>query len=229
MRHANARRGKRQDHLPHPLRELNYRDPVSEDLEYTRRLQRLQQARWKQVLDVQRPYRWNLERLCSGRVLEIGCGIGRNLKNLRRMPTPPVGIDTNPESILVAREQGFEAYTLDEFFSGSASTPDSFDTLLLSHVLEHVTFEECEQLLAAYLPLLAPGGRVVIECPQEAGFPLDPTHIRWVDFDEARRQCEQEGLVVARQYSYPFPRWAGRLFVYNQFETLAFKPSASNG
>lgn len=196
---------------------------MSEDLKYARRLQQLQQARWKRVLDVQRPYRWNLDRLCSGRVLEVGCGIGRNLKNLRRLASAPVGVDTNPESIRIARERGFEAYTLEEFLAGDVCVPDSFDTLLLSHVLEHVTFEECSQLLDSYLPLLAPGGRVVIECPQEAGYPRDPTHIRWVDFDEARRQCEDKGLTVTRQYSYPFPRWAGPAFVYNQFETLAIK------
>ena len=196
---------------------------MSEDLEYAKRLQQLQQARWKQILDVQRPYRWNLERLCSGRVLEVGCGIGRNLKNLRRLANSPVGVDTNAESIRIAREQGFEAYTLEEFFDSAASAPESFDTLLLSHVLEHVTFEECSQLLDSYLPLLTPGGRVVIECPQEAGYPLDPTHIRWVDFDEARRQCEDKGLTVTRQYSYPFPRWAGPAFIYNQFETLSIK------
>ena len=196
---------------------------MSEDLDYARRLQQLQQARWKQVLDVQRPYRWNLERLCSGRVLEVGCGIGRNLKNLRRLWSAPVGVDTNPESIRIARKQGFEAYTLEEFFDSAASAPESFDTLLLSHVLEHVTFKECSQLLDSYLPLLVPGGRVVIECPQEAGYPLDPTHVRWVDFDEARRQCEDKGLTVTRQYSYPFPRWAGPAFIYNQFETLARK------
>ena len=197
---------------------------VSEELEYARRLQQLQQARWKRVLDVQRPYRWNLERLCSGRVLEVGCGIGRNLRNLRKLSTSPVGIDVNPEVVRVAREQGFEAYTLDEFFGSSAAAPESYDTLLMSHVLEHVTFEDGAQLLDFYLPLLAPGGRVVVECPQEAGYPLDPTHIRWVDFDEARRQCEDKGLVVTKQFSYPFPRWAGTAFVYNQFETLAMKP-----
>ena len=69
---------------------------MSEELEYAQRLQQLQQARWKLALDVQRPYRWNLERLCSGRVLEVGCGIGRNLRNARRLMITPVGVDTNP-------------------------------------------------------------------------------------------------------------------------------------
>ena len=115
-----------------------------------------------------------------------------------------------------------EAYTLQRFFASDVSAPESFDTLLLSHVLEHVTFEECSQLLDSNLPLMVPGGRIVIECPQEAGYPLDPTHIRWVDFDEARRQCEDKRLTVIRQYFYPLS--AGpELFIFNHFETLALK------
>ena len=82
---------------------------MSEELEYAQRLQQLQQARWKQILDVQRPYRWNLERLCSGRVLEVGCGIGRNLRILHRLLAAPIGVDTNPESALVASEEGLRA------------------------------------------------------------------------------------------------------------------------
>ena len=45
---------------------------------YTDRLAALEQARWKQLLDVQAPYRWNLRRLLGEhRVLDVGCGIGR--------------------------------------------------------------------------------------------------------------------------------------------------------
>ena len=70
---------------------------------------------------------------------------------------------------------------------------------------------------------MAAGGRVVIECLQEAGYLLDPTDVRRVDFDEARRQCEDKRLTVTRQYSCPFPGWARPSFVYNHFETLAVK------
>ena len=94
------------------------------------------------MLDVQRPYRWNLERCCSGRVLKVGCGIGWNLGNPRRLPVAPVGVDPNPESIRVAREEGFQADTFQDFAS-AVSAPEGFDTPLLNHVLEHATFEEC--------------------------------------------------------------------------------------
>jgi len=194
---------------------------VEDSKEYAERLANLQEARWKTALDVQRPYRWNLQRLCKGRVLDIGCGIGRNLRNLRNLDPPPVGVDINTEAIRIARSKGYEAFTIDEWDSGEAAVLGSFDTLLLSHVWEHMSFDETSALMEYYLRFLAPDGQVVVECPQEVGYRSDETHVRWVDEEEARRQCDALGLSVTRQFSYPFPRWAGKFFIYNQFETVA--------
>ena len=203
---------------PHRRR---YRLAVEDSQAYAQRLSTLQDARWKRILDVQRPYRWNLQRLCTGRVLDIGCGIGRNLRNLRHLPVVPVGVDINTEAVALARSRGFEAFTVHEWQSSDAAVLGSFDTLLASHVWEHMDFEETNAVMASYLPYLAPGGRVVIECPQEVGYRSDHTHARWVDEREARRQCEALGLDVIRQFSYPFPRAFGKAFIYNQFETVA--------
>ena len=74
--------------------------------DYAERLQRLEGARWKKLLDVQRPYRWNLQRLELGRVLDIGCGIGRNLLNLG---DDSVGVDHNVDSVAAARARGLTA------------------------------------------------------------------------------------------------------------------------
>ena len=51
-------------------------------VEYTERLQTKSGARWKQWVDVQAPYRWNLRRHQLGRTLDVGCGLGRNLTAL---------------------------------------------------------------------------------------------------------------------------------------------------
>ena len=65
--------------------------------EYTDRLKRVQQPAWKRALDVQRPYRWNVRRLFQDReVLDIGCGIGRNLGHLAPRG---VGVDHNEHSV----------------------------------------------------------------------------------------------------------------------------------
>ena len=189
--------------------------------EYAQRLSSLQEARWKRALDVQRPYRWNLNRLCEGEVLEVGCGIGRNLRNLAGRS---VGVDTNAAAIAIAVRDGQTAFTLEEFPATEYATPGRFGTLLMSHLLEHLDFDTAHQLIQDYLPYIAPGGLVVIECPQEVGYRSDATHIRWVDAAELERQCEASGLTMVRQFSFPFPRVVGKAFIYNQFEAVARVP-----
>lgn len=191
--------------------------------EYAARLERLQSARWKRLLDVQRPYRWNLRRLRLGRTLDIGCGLGRNLRHL---PEGSVGVDHNAESIASCRIQGLEAYTTEEFTRTPSGSPaDVFDSMLMAHVLEHVAQDVADDILGQYLPMLRPGGQVVLITPQEVGFRSDETHVRFVDFDVARDHAERVGLVVDRCYSFPFPRPVGKVFAYNEFVTVAHKPA----
>jgi SAM-dependent methyltransferase len=193
---------------------------VTDDVDYTMRLRRLGEARWKRVLDVQRPYRWNIRRVCHGRTLDVGCGLGRNLSHLGGNG---VGVDHNPTSVEFARSLGLEAYTTDEFFAEGRFAPESFDSLLGAHLLEHLSTEDAHSIMASYLPYLKPGGTVVFITPQERGYASDHTHIRWVDFAVARRQSEALDLTVARQYSFPFPRLTGKVFKYNEFVTVARK------
>ncbi len=59
--------------------------------------------------------------------------------------------------------------------------------------------------------------------PQERGYASDATHVRFVGFTESAAMAATLGLTVARQYSFPFPRSAGRVFTYNEFVTVASK------
>jgi SAM-dependent methyltransferase len=188
--------------------------------EYAERLSRLAGARWKDRLDVQRPYRWNLRRLNLGRVLDVGCGIGRNLAHL---DGNAVGIDHNAISVKTARDRGLVAYTPAEFRGSGFDIEGAFDSLLLAHVAEHVSHEVAVGLLRDHLPLLRSGGRVVLICPQERGWATDATHVRFVDFDDLARLIRDVGLRQERVYSFPFPRPAGRFFPYNEFVVVARK------
>lgn len=182
--------------------------------DYTERLGRLGGARWKQVLDVQAPYRHNVRRVCTGRVLDVGCGIGRNLEHLG---PGAVGVDHNAFSVETARSRGLEAYTPDEFAATDLARPGSFDTILVAHVLEHVDRETGDALLASYLPFLRRPGSVVLICPQEKGFASDATHVRWVDDEELGAQVRRLGGQVVSSASFPFPRMSGKVFPYNEF------------
>jgi SAM-dependent methyltransferase len=192
---------------------------------YTERLIGLESG-WKRLLDVQRPYRRHLQQLRLGFVLDLGCGLGRNLVNLGGGPAG-VGIDHNPRSIDVARSRGLLAFTPEEFRGSAYAREARFDAIILSHVAEHMKREEVVNLLRAYLVYLRPGGRVVLITPQERGFRSDPTHITFIDFAETAAIAREVGLELEKQYSFPFPRSVGRIFTHNEFVTLCRKPETS--
>jgi len=196
------------------------------DGRYTDRLSTHQAVWWKELLNVQAPYRWNLKRLNLGFTLDIGCGIGRNLVNL---DGNGVGVDHNEHSVRRALERGVRAFTPGAFAASEYAVPARFDTLLLAHVAEHMTIPEVRGLLGRYLPFLKPGGKVVLITPQEAGFRSDPTHVHFMDFSRLTEILRECGCAVRRQYSFPFPRLAGRVFKYNEFVVVGTWPGSRRG
>lgn len=197
--------------------------PDTRSPEYADRLRDLSGARWKEIVDVQRPYRWNLRRQGLGRTLDVGCGIGRNLVNLGR---DSVGVDHNADSVAECRARGLEAYTSEEWQATPAvAALESFDGMLVAHVLEHILPEHWEGLVTSCLPYLKPGGKVMMICPQEKGYTTDSTHVHFTDGVQMADLAQRVGLEVEKNYSFPFPRVAGRFFPYNEFCLVARKPT----
>ena len=188
---------------------------------YAARLVARQGLWWKRLLRVQAIYQWNLRRHRLGRTLDIGCGLGRNLTTLDE---GSVGVDHNASAVAHAREAGLPAYTVEELQAGPEARPGSFDALLLSHVVEHMSPEQARELLAAYLPFLRPGGRVLFICPQEKGYASDPTHETWTDGPALEQLARDCGLEPEPWRSYPLPRATGKYFTYNEFNVVARKP-----
>jgi SAM-dependent methyltransferase len=187
---------------------------------YADRLAGQQSARWKRF--VPNPYRWFLRRQHLGFTLDVGCGVGRGLGYLGGHG---VGVDHNPDAVRRCRERGFLAFTPDDFVRSAFARPGRFDALLCAHVLEHLRPDEASALLGDYVGYVRPGGRVVLITPQERGFASDPTHVTFVDDDALAKMCTDTGLLVRSARSFPLPRRAGRLFVYNEFIVEASIPA----
>jgi 2-polyprenyl-3-methyl-5-hydroxy-6-metoxy-1,4-benzoquinol methylase len=189
---------------------------------YTNRLVSSQKKRWKSILDVQRPYRWNLRRLNPGKTLDVGCGIGRCLAAL---PAGSVGTDHNPYSIDLVNRAGLIGFLPDDFQKSDQCTLAGFDTLLIAHVLEHMTIEDGTDLVKKHSPLIRVGGMAILICPQERGFATDPSHVTFLDADALAAILQATGFVVEKNYSFPFPRMIGRIFPYNEFVVVGRKTS----
>ena len=190
--------------------------------QYSQRLVSLQTVWWKKVLPVQAPYRYNVRRLPLGRTLDIGCGLGRNLQHLSGNG---VGVDHNPDFVAFCRHEGLTAYTPEEFEASADAVPGSFDSMIMAHVVEHLSAEVTDQILEQYLPYVKPGGYAHFITPQEVGYRSDDTHVRFIDFEALHELAAKHGMTVARSYSFPFPRRVGTVFIYNEFNVLAQKPA----
>lgn len=186
---------------------------------YTKSLIRKESKWWKQLFDRQAPYRWNIRRLKLGFILDLGCGLGRNLGHLKGNG---VGVDHNPHSVAVCRSRGFTAFEPTEFRATDFAREGAFDSLLIAHVIEHNEMHDAENLLREYLPYVKQNGTVVMICPQERSFKTDHTHINFSDFEKLGKLGNALGLKEERHYSFPFPRSVGRIFSHNEF-VVVFK------
>ena len=155
------------------------------------------------------------------KVLDVGCGIGRNLAHLAPRG---VGVDHNGHSVQVCRQRGLVAFGTEEFRGTEYARHGRFGGLLAAHLIEHLPPDDAVAVLAGYLPYLAPGGIVVFICPQERGYATDPTHVSFTDFDGLANVTAQLGLTERQRFSFPLPRMAGKLFAYNEFTLVAVKP-----
>ena len=193
----------------------------STDSAYAERLRTREAVWWKRMLDVQRPYRAHLRRLKLGRVLDVGCGIGRNLGHLDGQG---VGVDPNVDAVATCKARGLTAFTPAELEASEHARPGAFDALLISHVLEHLSEDAALALITTYLPYVRSRGRAVFITPQEAGYRSDPTHVEFVDLARLDSLARKAGLEPVSAYSFPFPRPVGRVFKYNEFVLVAHKP-----
>ncbi len=95
------------------------------------------------------------------RILDIGCGVGAFVRRLREFSPRVYGVDVDAEWVARGGEElpGL-ALAVGESLPFADGT---FDVVLLHEVLEHVTDDQATLQEAARV--LAPGGRVVIFCP----------------------------------------------------------------
>jgi 2-polyprenyl-3-methyl-5-hydroxy-6-metoxy-1,4-benzoquinol methylase len=181
--------------------------------------------RWKQILNVQYPYKRALQKMHLGKTIDIGCGIGRILAWLDKNS---IGVDHNSTSIDICLSKKLNAVTSEKFGEMTHSNEiglKSFNNLLLAHVLEHLEAKEQIEIIESYLPYLEKNGGVFIITPQEAGYASDPTHVTFTDFGRVREILNELNFEVTSQKSFPFPRVFGKYFKYNEFHTYArFKP-----
>jgi SAM-dependent methyltransferase len=102
----------------------------------------------------------------KGRVLDVGCGTGGLLEELRQAGCDVCGIELNPDSVKTCLDKGLNVQ------SGTLLNTDfpdnTFDTVLLWHALEHLI--SARKSLETIMRILKPGGRVFIYSPNAESY-----------------------------------------------------------
>jgi hypothetical protein len=138
---------------------------------------------------------------------------------LSHLPKGSVGVDHNKEAIEHARGEGYDAYTVAEFKKKYNKPSKKFDSMLLAHVLEHMSTPEGKKIIKEYLSFVKKN--VVVICPQEKGFPTDETHVNFLTHKDIENILESLGLTIRKSYSFPFHKSAGKVFTHNETVVVA--------
>lgn len=119
----------------------------------------------------------------GGPVLDLGCGAGDLLRLLAARGVEACGVDSDAESVALARSHGLAVDQGDALEVLSAQAAGSLGGLVLIQVVEHLPAQRLVELIALAADKLRPGGLLVAETLNPASLYvyghalyLDPTH-----------------------------------------------------
>lgn len=115
--------------------------------------------------------------LCNGKVVEFGCGRGLLTKQIHDLGLEIIGIDKNPQKISEAKRnyEGVKFILADVL--ELKFEYDSFDTVILPEILEHVSEAVGSKMLNIAWNILKTTGRLIVSVPNENCIP-SRNHIR---------------------------------------------------
>jgi 2-polyprenyl-3-methyl-5-hydroxy-6-metoxy-1,4-benzoquinol methylase len=149
----------------------------------------------------------------NGRLLDVGCGNGERLELLKQLGWSVKGIDLDRPAVEAAREKGLDTDCGD--LKSMNYPADSFDAVIMSHVIEHVPHPR--ELLTECARVLKPGGRLVMLTPNAESFGLDyygrcwrglepPRHLQIFSQPALEQIVKQAGLNVVKGKSLVGPQ-----------------------
>ncbi len=141
---------------------------------------------------------WLYPRICgylTGRVVDVGCGIG----DMVRYRRGTVGVDVNPKAVAFCQSQGLAVELMQP---DQLPFPDAaFEGAVLDNVLEHL--ESPVALLAEARRVLMPGGTLVVGVPGRRGFASDSDHKQYYSEAGLVQRIRAAGFILLHVFHQP--------------------------
>lgn len=177
-----------------------------------------------------------------GRLLDVGCGAGDNVRRLKGRFDEAVGLTHDEQEVAVAAPHFTNVFVQDLDQPIREDVGADFDAVIASHVLEHLRWPE--RTLANVRRRMRVGGVIVVALPNlfhyssranmllgrfeyaESGL-MDRTHLRWFTFETGRALLEDAGFEVERAWvDGTFPFWRTRSVLPRAFQRTVVDAAA---
>ncbi|MFO7568368.1 MAG: methyltransferase domain-containing protein [Smithellaceae bacterium] len=175
-------------------------------------------------------------------ILDAGCGSGRHLRGLAKLPgLKIVGVDRNPKDVAAAmaslknmpdaQSEDFQVMSAD--INSLPFEDGYFDCVICSEVLEHIY--EHEEALAELVRVLKPQGQLVVSVPRyfsericwlisPAYYNEEGGHIRIYKKNQMRKMLDRQGITcwkINYKHALHAPYWWLKCMVGLKNETHA--------
>lgn len=175
--------------------------------EYTRYYLKKFNIWYRRFFPVDIPFKFIAKSCCRGKILDIGCGPGRYLAFF---PERATGIDHNIDFINYTRKRGFTSFHTSEL---DKIKEQKYDTLLFSHILEHMPMNIGENLIKQYINFLKNNGRIVIVVPHGCCYKNDPTHVLYYGPEQINQLSQRIGFHLKKSFYNPFPDFLSNFLI----------------
>ena len=143
--------------------------------------------------------------LRDGMILDVGCGYGLILSRLKKPSNILHGIEVTIKAVQIAKNivgEGFFCVAKGENIPFESNT---FDCLVCSEVLEHLTEEQGNAVLLECYRVLKPGGTAIFTVPNGKGVSgMLPYHIRFFTFNSFLQTVKAIGYEIVGGQTYGF-------------------------
>jgi SAM-dependent methyltransferase len=137
-----------------------------------------------------------MSRYVSGRVLDLGCGIGDYLRYNKNA----VGADINKFSVAHCKEKGCVAYLIED---GRLPFEDqAFDSVILDNVLEHLP--NPDEVVDEIFRVSRNGAVLLVGVPGKKGYLMDPDHKIFYDEEKMNLFLDRYGYHRVKIFYFPF-------------------------